>query len=161
MILFMANRTPSLLGLTVSNSAQFGLQCACIFACVCVCVCTGVVSSVCLWCLELCTNNDCFVEVVVSSREAVTSWASRVTHCHYTHTHTHAHICTHAHMHVRAHIQNYIVPLWPPRAPQDTPFHYAPQQRQVLNLDYSGDVFERMCVCVCVCHSSGALCFFS
>ncbi len=117
----------------------------CMYMCVCVCARIGVVSSVCLWCLELCTNNACFVEVVVSSREAVTSWASRVTLCYYTHTHSHAH------MHARAHIQSYIVPFWPPRAPQDTPFHNVPRQRQVLNLDYSGDVFESVCVFVCVC----------
>lgn len=129
--------------LTVSNSVQLCLWCACIFCMhVCACVRMGVVSSVCLWCLELCTNNACFVEVVVSSREAVTSWASRVTLCCCTHSH--------AHMHPRAHMQSYRVPFWPPRAPQDTPFHYGPQQRQVLNLDYSGDVFQSACLCVCL-----------
>lgn len=141
-ILFMAIRTWPLSGLPVFRFSTVLSQ-VCMYFFV-LSVCMGVVFSVCLLCLGLCTNNACFVEVMVSSREAVTSWASRVTLCYHTYTHS----CMHADVHIiyRELHSTFLAPEGPTGqffSLCSTPLTGLKSREMCLNGCF--------CVCVCVC----------
>lgn len=112
---------------------------------------TSYFQFVCLWCLELCTNNACFVEVVVSSREAVTSWASRVTLRRYTQTHTH--------MHAQSQKERELLSTFlAPKGPAGYSFSLCSTQATGLKSGlFSGRVWKCVCVHACLQDSGGAL----